>query len=360
MKKNTNENRPGFALMKLSGAISYFHMQMPRWLFCDPRYTDMSLEAKVAYTFLLNRYQLSRRNGWVNRNGEVYIIYTREDLAREMQVSYRKAISCFKELADRKLIWEQRQGRGLPNRIFLAEVELDEKASYAYDCAPFSPEPRPAKTACLDAADDSSEQAPLDDLLGGMAESTSYMEDGVYARPAETAHQELQELHVLNCQPRTSACAETAVQDLPEPHTSKKEKKKKEFRNTDDKDPTVPRAGADDGREAIAAILQQCELSRYEPEEAAVFRDAVCWLYYCGRLQLGACTYPQGYVRETLRRLNADVFDEALYKLQRNENEAISNTLVYTAKIIFSTILEMGSDTLLDPVINRSKRRFGT
>ena len=114
MKKNTNENRPDFALMKLSGAISYFHMQMPRWLFCDPHYTDMSLEAKVAYTFLLNRYQLSRRNGWVNRHGEVYIIYTREDLAREMQVSYRKAISCFKELADRKLIWEQRQGRGLP------------------------------------------------------------------------------------------------------------------------------------------------------------------------------------------------------------------------------------------------------
>ena len=113
-----------------------------------------------------------------------------------------------------------------------------------------------------------------------------------------------------------------------------------------------------DGREAVAEILQQCELPRYEPEEAAVFRDAVCWLYYCGRLQLGACTYPQGYVRETLCRLNADVLDEALYKLQRNENEAISNTLVYTAKVIFSTILEMGSETLLDPVINRGKRRF--
>ena len=47
MKKNTNENRPGFALMKLSGAISYFHMQMPRWLFCNPRYTDT-----VSYTHL--------------------------------------------------------------------------------------------------------------------------------------------------------------------------------------------------------------------------------------------------------------------------------------------------------------------
>lgn len=358
MKKTTSENRPDFALMKLSGAISYFHMQMPRWLFCDPRYTDMSLEAKVAYTFLLNRYQLSRRNGWVNRHGEVYIIYTREDLAREMQLSYRKAISCFKELADRKLIWEQRQGRGLPNRIFLAEVALDEKSPYAYDCAPFSPESRPAETACLDAEDDSSEQAPPDDLPGGMAENPPDMDCEAQARPAESAYQDLPEPHVLNCQNRTSAGAGTAYQDLPEPHTSKKDKSKKEYKNTDDKDPTVPRVG--DGREAIAAILQQCQLSRYEPEEAAVFRDAVCWLYYCGRLQLGACTYPQGYVRETLLRLDADVLDEALYRMQRNENEAISNTLVYTAKIIFSTILEMGSDAILDPVINRGKRRFGT
>ena len=360
MKKNTNENRPGFALMKLSGAISYFHMQMPRWLFCDPHYTDMSLEAKVAYTFLLNRYQLSRRNGWVNRNGEVYIIYTREDLAREMQVSYRKAISCFKELADRKLIWEQRQGRGLPNRIFLAEVELDEKSCYAYDCAPFSPEPRPAEIAPLDEDDGSLNPEDSSETQDNPPEISTNKAADPDVRPAETAYQELPEPHVLNCKKRTSAGAGTAYQDLPEPHTSKKDKSKKEYKNTDDKDPTVPRAGADDGREAIAAILQQCQLSRYEPEEAEVFCDAVSWLYYCGRLQLGACTYPQRYVRETLRRLNADVLDEALYKMQQNENEAISNTLVYTAKIIFSTILEMGSDALLDPVISRGKRRFGT
>ena len=358
MKKNTNENRPGFALMKLSGAISYFHMQMPRWLFCDPHYTDMSLEAKVAYTFLLNRYQLSRRNGWVNRHGEVYIIYKREDLAREMQVSYRKAISCFKELADRKLIWEQRQGRGLPNRIFLAEVELDEKSCYAYDCAPFSPEPRPAEIAPLDEDDGSLNPEDSSETQDNPPEISTNKAADPDVRPAETAYQELPEPHVLNCKKRTSAGAGTAYQDLPEPHTSKKDKSKKEYENTDDKDPTVPRAGADDGREAIAAILQQCQLSRYEPEEAEVFCDAVSWLYYCGRLQLGACTYPQGYVRETLCRLNADVLDEALYKLQRNQNEAISNTLVYTAKVIFSTILEMGSETLLDPVINRGKRRF--
>lgn len=29
----------------------------------------MSLNAKVAYTFLLNRFQLPRRNGWTNGQG---------------------------------------------------------------------------------------------------------------------------------------------------------------------------------------------------------------------------------------------------------------------------------------------------
>ena len=138
MKQENNENRPSFGLMKLNNIISYYHMQMPRWLFSDSGYSDMTLESKVAYTFLLNRFQLSRRNGWVNRYGEVYVIYTREDLAREMQISYRKAIACFKELTEKHLVWEQRQGRGLPNRIYLAEVVFDEKASFAYDCAPFS------------------------------------------------------------------------------------------------------------------------------------------------------------------------------------------------------------------------------
>ena len=84
MKPATLPQRPTFALMKLTDVISFYHLQMPRWLFCDSKYKELSLEAKVAYTFLLNRFQLSRMNGWVNDAGEVYIVFTREDLAREM------------------------------------------------------------------------------------------------------------------------------------------------------------------------------------------------------------------------------------------------------------------------------------
>ncbi len=63
MKAAEMKERPTFTLMKQTDVQSIYHMQMPRWLFSDPRYADMSLDAKVAYTFLLNRFQLSRRNG---------------------------------------------------------------------------------------------------------------------------------------------------------------------------------------------------------------------------------------------------------------------------------------------------------
>ena len=80
---------------------------MPRWLFTDPRYIGLSLEAKVTYYyFLLNRFQLSRLNGWLNDDGEVFIIYTRRSLSSEMQVSYHKIIEAMKELSSAGLIWE--------------------------------------------------------------------------------------------------------------------------------------------------------------------------------------------------------------------------------------------------------------
>ena len=103
--KAENMTHPGFPLMKQGDIVSFYHLQMPRWLFTESRYMALSLEAKVAYTFLLNRFQLSRMNDWVNEEGEVFIVFTRESLAAEMQVSYRKAIDSFKELVKAQLIW---------------------------------------------------------------------------------------------------------------------------------------------------------------------------------------------------------------------------------------------------------------
>ena len=158
---------------------------------------------------------------------------------------------------------------------------------------------------------------------------------------------------VLTCQNGSSRSAETAVLDLPKPHTSKKEKRKKE-KSDMERSTTVERARE---RAELDLLIRCCEFDLFEPEEQTVLRDAITWLYYCGELTIGQCTYPQLQVRETLWRLNWEVLDCALAKLRENEKVAMRNTLVYTAKVLYSTILERGCDTMLDPVINRGKRR---
>lgn len=112
--------RPSFQLMVQTDVQSIYHMQMPRWLFSDPRYCEMSLDAKVTYTFLLNRFQLSRRNGWVNERGEVFVIFPRKALAKELRICEQRVTAAFKKLVELELVWEKRCGRGDANQIYLA------------------------------------------------------------------------------------------------------------------------------------------------------------------------------------------------------------------------------------------------
>jgi len=122
MRAAKMKERPSFQLMCQTDVQNIYHMQMPRWLFSDPRYCEMSLDAKVAYTFLLNRFQLSRRNGWINEHGEVFVIFPRKALAKELRICEQRVTAAFKKLVELKLVWEKRCGRGDANQIYLARV----------------------------------------------------------------------------------------------------------------------------------------------------------------------------------------------------------------------------------------------
>ena len=136
MKAAKLTEHPSFRLMRQTDVQNVWHMQMPRWLFSDPRYADMSLDAKVTYTFLLNRFQLSRRNGWVNDAGEVFVIFPRKALAKELRICEQRVTAAFRKLAELQLIWEKRCGRGDANQIYLASVTPIDDPNY--ECAPFS------------------------------------------------------------------------------------------------------------------------------------------------------------------------------------------------------------------------------
>lgn len=211
MKAAPLTQKPSFPLMKQGDIQNVYHLQMPRWLFTDPRYMGLALETKVAYTFLLNRFQLSRLNGWVNEDGAVFIIYTRRSLAEEMQVSYRKIIEAMKELSVAGLIWEKRCGRGHANQIYLALVKHE---TIKGGSVPFV-EPKheaaggPPKP---DIPDDirSAESAPLSETL-----PPEYLSAPTFEVPKQ---------HLKKCKNSTSRSAEMALPEVPKLHPSQKER----------------------------------------------------------------------------------------------------------------------------------------
>ncbi len=116
------KQRPTFTLMKQTDVQSVYHTQMPRRLFSYPRYADMSLDAKVACAFLLNRFQFSCRNGWVNNHGEVFVIFPRKELVRELRICEQRVTAAFHKPVKLKLVWEKRCGRGDTTQIYLTQV----------------------------------------------------------------------------------------------------------------------------------------------------------------------------------------------------------------------------------------------
>ena len=61
--------------------FSYF--RIPKALFQDHRFRQISTDARTLYVILLDRMSLSAKNGWLDEQGRVYIIYT----GREVQES---------------------------------------------------------------------------------------------------------------------------------------------------------------------------------------------------------------------------------------------------------------------------------
>ena len=104
---------------RISDVVNDEFLRFPLTLLANPKYKEMSLEAKFIYSLLLNRLTLSQKNGWVNEDNEVYLIYTREEAANMLNISYKKTIAAFRELIGKGLLYEKRQGRGYPNLLYV-------------------------------------------------------------------------------------------------------------------------------------------------------------------------------------------------------------------------------------------------
>lgn len=110
-------------------AYDYFYGQqseqfsfyrIPKILFSQDKFWNVSTDAKLLYGILLDRMNLSARNGWLDEAGHVYIIFTIEEIKESLGCAEKKAVKLLDELEKKaELIERKRQGLGKPNLIYV-------------------------------------------------------------------------------------------------------------------------------------------------------------------------------------------------------------------------------------------------
>ena len=94
--------------------------RVPKVMFTDPAFQDVSADAKILYGLFLDRMGLSARNNWVDEQGRVYIIYTIDQIMKAIGCSDKKVNRMLRELeVVAGLIERKRQGLGKPNLIYV-------------------------------------------------------------------------------------------------------------------------------------------------------------------------------------------------------------------------------------------------
>lgn len=112
----------------------YAFYRIPKLLFTDRRFEALSTEAKLLYGMLIDRMELSLKNGWFDEQGRIYIYFTIDEIQERFHCASGKAVKLLAELDRGKgigLIESIRQGMGKPNIIyvknFVSDIEGERK-----------------------------------------------------------------------------------------------------------------------------------------------------------------------------------------------------------------------------------------
>ena len=99
--------------------------RIPKALFLESRFQNLSTDAKTLYGILLDRMSLSAKNGWLDEQGRVFIIFTIEDVKRALCCADNKATKLLRELEEFGLIERKRRGLGRPSLVYVKNFSAE-------------------------------------------------------------------------------------------------------------------------------------------------------------------------------------------------------------------------------------------
>ena len=107
-----------------AGELFSFY-RIPKALFQESRFQNLSTDAKTLYGILLDRMSLSVKNEWFDKKGRVFIIFTIEDVKRTFRCADNKATRLLRELEEFGLIERKRRGQGKPCLVYVKNFSAE-------------------------------------------------------------------------------------------------------------------------------------------------------------------------------------------------------------------------------------------
>ena len=99
--------------------------QIPKSLFTNDNYKGLGSDARIIYALLKDRMSLSRKNNWKDENGDIYLLFTQDEIKELLDVSLSTVSRAMKALKEYDLIEIVRQGLNMPNKIYIRKTVVD-------------------------------------------------------------------------------------------------------------------------------------------------------------------------------------------------------------------------------------------
>jgi len=125
-----------FNFIQSKNAYGTKFFQLPQVLLYGEKYKKLSDSAKLGYVVLRDRLEYSLQNNWIDDEDRVYFIFTNQELNDLFGWGKTKISKIKKELEEAGLLFQVKQAfdpkkmKNLPNRLYLADLEVTAKDVY--------------------------------------------------------------------------------------------------------------------------------------------------------------------------------------------------------------------------------------
>ena len=94
---------------KVNEVLDNVVYQIPKELLVNPIYNNLDSNSILLYGLLLDRLSVSMKNKWFDKDGNIYLIYSRKEAQKMLKLSDKTTTKAFKTLEEAKLIYEIRR-----------------------------------------------------------------------------------------------------------------------------------------------------------------------------------------------------------------------------------------------------------